>query len=526
MRRQAGAGERPAHPPSFAIAAALGLVAAAGSLIATRRGVFVTPDSVVFIAAARNLAHGHGLTDFSAQPMTAFGPAYPAVLAAGEVLGVNLLTLGRAINTLMAGVLVVLTFTLLRRHVRTPSVVVGATVLVALWTALLRSGEAMLTDSTFYALTLGVLLLADDVVRRPDRRRAATASMVVLLWAGFLLRYAAAALIIPGAVAIALGARTDRLRRSLQLVTSFVGLALVVPALWIVRNALSSTGTLIGRARTRGIGESPGHLASEFFGAGKQILYPTRLSSASATGISVIVVLGVVLVFWSQRRDVGARLRPTGAPLLPVAALIVTYCCFLAISRIVTGSDLNARLLLPIWAPTIVVAAWLFEALWTVNETGRRWRSILLVAGACAVLGSSAAWFVRALNSGSQLGYETGSAASRAVARDLQRLPPATLVVSNDAWRVYFSSRRQPVFLAPLHNVQWDFSLSVDQVVRATCTRPVYLLWFRYSPLTLSDPVTKLLGRRELALTKAHAVGSGVGYVVTRTSGAGAPSCA
>ena len=54
-------------------------------LLATRPGIGVTPDSTVYIDAARNLAAGHGLTAFAAdgqsRPLTHYPPLYPSMLA-------------------------------------------------------------------------------------------------------------------------------------------------------------------------------------------------------------------------------------------------------------------------------------------------------------------------------------------------------------------------------------------------------------------------------------------------------------
>ena len=82
-----------------ATGAAIGVAALSGAVIvyATRHDPVLSPDSISYLSAAALFRSGRGLTEFSGQPLTVFGPVFPMLLAAGgrnlqwaRVVGVKL----------------------------------------------------------------------------------------------------------------------------------------------------------------------------------------------------------------------------------------------------------------------------------------------------------------------------------------------------------------------------------------------------------------------------------------------------
>ena len=69
--------------PDLAWVVALAVLAGVATWVATRHGPGLSPDSVTYLSAARNLAAGRGYVDLTGQANTTFAPGYPAVLAAG-----------------------------------------------------------------------------------------------------------------------------------------------------------------------------------------------------------------------------------------------------------------------------------------------------------------------------------------------------------------------------------------------------------------------------------------------------------
>jgi hypothetical protein len=90
--------------------AVLLLLAAMGAICvfyATAWGVGVSPDSTLYLEAARNLLRGHGLTittlDNLTRPLTHYPPLYPYLLYAGGRLGIDPMDGARWLSALLFG---------------------------------------------------------------------------------------------------------------------------------------------------------------------------------------------------------------------------------------------------------------------------------------------------------------------------------------------------------------------------------------------------------------------------------------
>jgi hypothetical protein len=183
-------------------------------------------------------------------------------------------------------------------------------------------------------------------------------------------------------------------------------------------------------------------------------------------------------------------------------------------------------MLLPMWFPTIVVGAWLFEALYASGRNSQRPGVVrvtrVLAVGAVALLGWSIAWSIHRVAAGADVAYREASPSSEDVRRALEVLPPHARVLSNDPWRIYIAARRQPVFLAPM-KIRPSFShrpVHVREVTQASCSRSLYLLWFDSSPTTFHRSVRALEGRTQLVLTNERRVDGGTLYAIQPAAGA------
>lgn len=130
--------------------------------IATRHGPGMSPDSVTYLSAARNLAAGHGYTDFTGQALTTFPPGYPALVAVLHVLGFSIATAARVVNAVSFGAVVLLAGTLIRRHTSSRAVALGATALVAVSPALINIASNAWSEPLFCALVLAFVLALED----------------------------------------------------------------------------------------------------------------------------------------------------------------------------------------------------------------------------------------------------------------------------------------------------------------------------------------------------------------------------
>jgi hypothetical protein len=517
----AAARTAPRAPALWALG--LALAATGSALIATRNGPSVEPDSVTYVSVARNLVDGHGFTDFTGQTLTMFPPAYPTLLAAGERLGIDAFSLARVTNAVAVGAIVMLAFVLLRRHVASTWLTIGATALVAFSSQLLGVATHVSTDPLFVALTLAFILVIEDIGSKPERRVALIVTAAALIWAALLLRYAAIPLLISGVIVVAVVSMKDGLAATARRTISFAALASIVPGLWIVRSATTGDAPGEWRAPTD---DTPLTLVQTFGQATKDLVFSYRVPSAVAIAAVLGGALLVVPLAWQSRRDLMPRLSRHAAAMLPIVTFIVLGTLFVVVSHKTAGSDLNPRILLPTWIPTIVLGAWLLDSLLTA---GRRCRHDLLVRlvaiGMVALLAGSTVWFVQQIAKGTNTSYRYSSGPSTEIRRALAQLPPTARILSNNPWHVYLATDKQPVLLAPM-KVRPGFShrpVSARAVSRTLCTRPVYVLWFDSSPTTRQRSVRALAGEGQLALTRVQRVNGDTLYAIERT--ARAPAC-
>lgn len=64
-------------------------------------GIGLTPDSVSYLAAAKNLKHGHGLIDYDGTPFIKWPPVYPCALYSISALGLGEQLAARVLNVIV-----------------------------------------------------------------------------------------------------------------------------------------------------------------------------------------------------------------------------------------------------------------------------------------------------------------------------------------------------------------------------------------------------------------------------------------
>ena len=476
------------------VVAALAAAAFVLTLVATRHGPGVSPDSVSYLAAARNAAHGHGFTDFDGSPLSYWPPGLPAVLAVFDVIGVRGVDAARVVNAFMMAGAVVLSYLLLRRHVQSGWIVLFGTALVACSPAILRTTDMVWAEPLFTVLVLAFVLLLEDACR--SGRYFVLAAAGVVASAAILVKYLGFALVAAGVLALAVAflrddtQRDDRVRRAVAKVGWFAFWGLVGPAAWGIRN-LNEGEPLFGR-RT-GLSESLATVAAdELEGVGRLFVpdgVPRALSIVVGLLVAAVVVTAVVIVF----RD-----RATGG-IVPL--VLVTAGSFGAafVSRVGASIGLSARVLSPVYVPVVVLALWLFEYV-RVRAGGQTARFLLNGVAGLAIVGLAAfvVWSAALAWSHGRhgQGYASPSFASSELIGAVGRLPSTARVYSNDPLAVAYVAGRLPVGLALTpgqQNAIGRRSASEAELERLACAHPVHLAWFGSNldvPASLGDSDT------------------------------------
>jgi hypothetical protein len=455
------------------------IAAAAGVLLATARfGMGMTPDSVVYVVGARNLAEGRGYTHLDGGAIGSWPPGYSAILSFGERLGIDAVDFARPLSALAMVVTVGLAYVLLRRHVRSPGIRCAATIVVGCSAVLLEVYAKALSEHLFLPVVLAFVLVLEELQRRPADNRLLAAA-IALAWAAFYLRYAGIVTIAVGAFVVVVAGWRRTPGAAIARAAVFTVVAGSLPALWMLRNDRAGLDPLGPRAEASAT--LPGNVrrvANELSQWVGTQLAPPAVRGAALGGLLLALGVLAVVVFRRRGRGLDGWQR-----LVPLALFVVVYVGYLVASAsIVAFGAINTRFLLPVFVPTVVLGAWLFERV-RDRIAAPRLRTVLTVVGVAWVV-LNVGWFAgRAVNYAREGagGYATERWHDSELMADVDRLDLGTPTYSNDARAInLFLEKPVAVSVAKTYFNSDTETGALPKFVRTvTCAGEAQLVWFR-----------------------------------------------
>ena len=419
-------------------AIAVSLAGMAALLLMTRWSIGTSPDSAHYIGDARQLvdrirgdagaAPGQG----SAQ----FAPLYTWALAAMGTFGVDPIDTARALNVVLFGLNIFLVGFVIRRSTRDSSWFWLAGSLLMLGATPVLSAHAVAQSEPlflFFSL-LGLCLLAMYLERDSAALLLAAAAAIAM---AFLTRYAGAAWILTGTMAVFLWSRAPLARRVREALL-FGALSALPMAIWILKNA--SVGSATGRELVfHPVGTS--HVWQAIYTASAWVFIPS--TAPNVLRLLMVAALALALAVIIVRRTVGMTVGPTILPML--ALLIVTYGAFLvvSISFLDANTPLDDRILLPVFVAGMIVILGLLDEAWPF-VLGHRATASLVLAGLTAFLAVHLLNGSRVIAASYEDGWGfTGRAwQGSATVGQVKKLPEETVVYSNAPALVYLQTGR------------------------------------------------------------------------------------
>lgn len=432
------------NKPAWAIVAmaALGIAAV---VFATTWGIGLSPDSVVYISAARNLHEGYGLSVFTNScaraPLIHFPPLYPLLLTLVAQGGVDVASAARWLSAILFAANILSAGFMISRSSRSPLVgtVVGS-FLVLTSVAVIKAHLMAWSEPLFIFCSLwGLYFLA----RYLDTHRVLLLVLAALMTGlAVLTRYSGLAVIAAGAVSLlCLTAAPFRHRLSTAAVYGAISIGPVLSWSFWQGSGLAATADRVLAWHPIGLM----HL--------KEALYTCSLwfLPAKVPGLiryPVALIFGAVLIglaLWSVRsrhlslsRAARLVLDKTPRLLLVLALFVAGYMLFLVVSISLYDyhTPLDERILLPAQVALIVIGCCLLPPLAVVRAPACR---VLFIA---VLLAFGLSYFLRGTVLVARSHTEGQEYASRTwrtspTMQYVNGLPATVPIVSNAADAIY-----------------------------------------------------------------------------------------
>lgn len=403
-------------------------------LLATSRGIGLSPDSAGYVAYARNLLDGQGVRALFETRVTQWPPLYPVLLSTSGLFGTDPLNGARFLHALLFASNILLAGFLLYKHS-------GLLWVAGVGTLLFVSSRAMLlihffawSEPLFILLMLLGMIVLERYMESGRRLNLVTAALIVGL--ACLTRYIGITLISTVVLAL-LFFRRSSFRQ--KMIDAFIfGLFSILPlALWFLRNLF-----VVGSTSGREIAFHPATL--EHFW---HVMYTVTswLHIADMTpgfiwiGVWFAVFIGAVGVLWSRRQKqhgVGNKTRLIPPMIRLQALFIVNYGLFLvfSISFVDANTPLDDRILAPVFVSGLILAMFLVgEAIRLVGDRRKTAASVAVaVPLALLAIANTAQGISRVATSRAEgLGYATPRWQQSPLVAEVKSLPADTVIFSN-----------------------------------------------------------------------------------------------
>jgi 4-amino-4-deoxy-L-arabinose transferase-like glycosyltransferase len=505
------------------IASSMSVLGMAALLVATSSGLYLTPDSAVYVPVARNLLRGYGFAvvgaDGGLHPVTHFPPLYPLVLSLSAGLsGTEVLTAGRWLQALSFGATILIVCGAVARYNRGS---ILAPILAGLFT--IFGGSLLIwiggAESEGLFIVCGTLAMLGLVMymEHPGSWVLLLASSVGTATA-LLTRYTGVALVGTGIVMLLLTGPRG-LRRRIWSAALFACSAVPL-AVWLASQSMISTGAPDAR------GSQPIQVEqASMFGpvlAERSIdLHPVTLQQLSYGPLNVarwIVPEGllrsiesVIAPAWNSNglshtlivtalgatcaiaaflvfRAVLVR-RTFVVPKLPLPAragivFIAIYIGFLILTMSVSypSTELSPRTLTPVYVATVIMVPGLLRMIWRGLRS--RTQQLVLVGGLALIIGGNtvqtAMWIWDGNLNG--LGYGRREWRQSPLLAKALAVPPEQHIYTNDGINIALFGDRPTAQLPTLNDSAQQFAARIQRMDGELRQHTAVLVYFDRVP--------------------------------------------
>lgn len=433
---------------------ALSLLGAAAIILSTRSGIGLSPDSAIYIGAARNLLRGQGLSLSSYPgewaPMTQYPPFYSMLLAAVGSVGIDPLEAINWLNALLFAGNIALVGFIVHYSTQSAALALFGSFLMLSSPDMIQIHLMAWSEPFFVFFTLLGLFLLSLHRQRPRSYWPLTASALAVALA-FLTRYAGVALVATGMIGTLLLRKAPWKRRFMD-AGIFCFLSSLPLCLWMARNL-----AVAGSATNRSAGFHPPtkeqlKILSDVVLAW---LLPAEIDPRSkATILATVVALGLFIFFGRRgKKETIQKISLIGtsdlAPLLGLFIVSYALLLVLSISFFDYQIPINNRILSPVFVTGWILGCLVLRNLASLAASERLLRIGFATVGATFLLlqiSEALVWLNLSYNSG--LGYASRSWRDSGMIRVVSRIGPNVPVFTNGPDAISLLTGR-PAYMIP-----------------------------------------------------------------------------
>jgi hypothetical protein len=426
--------------------------------LATQYGIGATPDSVVYIGAAKNITLGDGFSmniqGGDVEMVTHYAPLYSLVISLFGFFGVDPVSGARWLNVFLFGANIfligaIILPTLYGKGLSTVGASLFGSLLILTSPTLLELHLMAWTEPLFLFLGFMGLFLLGAYFQNLNWRFLILAAFMISL--AFLTRYAGVSLVISGLVSIIIFTNQSFLNRVKSALVFFI-ISTLPLLLWILRN-LQTGGTATSRElHFHPIGFS--QLSSAVTTISSWILIPASVS----IWIKLIPLLGLASLFIfilgkSRRLSASSGISfyqdlPPFIQLLVVFSVLYLMFLIFSISFVDANTSLDSRILSPLYVSGIVVVLYLLEKFLTLVHKPTLLKGIFVSFGLLLLtsnLWNGSTLVVDAYRTG--IGFNSLAWKNSDILREVEKIPQDVVIYSNAPEAIYFHFNRPAVSL-------------------------------------------------------------------------------
>lgn len=313
-------------------------------------GAGISPDSVGYIAIARNLIAGTGFVNYDSIPVVEWPPLYPALLAfIGRIFVQDPLAFVNILNAIIFSLIVYVGGRLAFKHMPSSPIFAIVGTLAILFSPILFKVSVMAWSEPLFILFVALsILVANSYIEKKDIVSLILLSLLVAL--SCLTRYIGISLVLWGSLII-LFFNKNRVKSGIVHLSLFLFISILPLGLWLARNYIVSS-TFFG-ARASAVFTLSQNITSVFDNLlGWYIFGGIADHRAILIFVSVAVGFFAGLSYKISWQSVKVSLQETS----PMILFAIVYTAFLVILSTTTAYDqIDYRLLSPIYLPFTLV---------------------------------------------------------------------------------------------------------------------------------------------------------------------------